>query len=311
MRNFLFVIVLVAFSAAAHADKVWECVNAQGSHTYQNQPCVDNPQAEPVHGYEAKPKYSNNPPVTGLEPVTPGHAAGRAEVVAAFQKTLPGGQSFSGSGAAQPGVMLGGIPFSSFAPLLLLVAIGVAIKAATGSKKRPVRNRRVTKELDGIFGSSLDLGVAKPSAGERKVEPVATASLSPSHFVRGRFLSPHEIEMFKLLLDVVPAGWHVFTQVSLGQMLQATGGNKFENDGLRFKIAQKAADFVICLPDMSIALVVELDDVTHLGKEDKDNERDAFLLQAGIPTKRYFHVPPMDHLREFIAAFSRAAASTQ
>lgn len=300
MRNIFFVIILAIFSTVAHANKVWECVSAQGSHVYQDQPCADNPQAEPVHGYDAKPKYSNNPPETGLEPVQPRIA------VAPTPIRVDPNFVMNAVGASASRTM--GSMFSYIIGFGLLLAI---VSALINGSKKGKRTRRPGKGLYGFFEASPKLSTVKPVSVEKRAEPVATATASPSYFVRGRFLSPHEIEMFKLLLVVVPAGWHVFTQVSLGQMLQATGGNKFENDGLRFKVAQKAADFVICQPDLSIALVVELDDRTHLGKEDKDNERDAFLLQAGIPTKRYFHVPPVDHLREYIAVFTKAAAGVQ
>lgn len=286
VRNLLFVIVLATFSTAAKANKVWECVNAQGSHVYQDQPCADNPEAGPVHGYDTKPKYSNNQPLTAPKPVQP------AVPVASYREPLP---------AFHPAV--GGAPVaeSHFPASLVAIFVGIAIVVGALTKGKGRSRRPRTYSTRDNRKTSTGFRV-EPTPS--KAEPAVSVPIEPrppvktnSRFVKGRFLSKHEIDMFRLLQSVMPESWCVLTQVSMGQIIRAVDERGQFDYGHWHRVSQKAVDFVICRPDMSVVLVIELDDRSHLGNEKKDHERDGFLLEAGIATRRFYHVPPITELR--------------
>lgn len=45
---------------------------------------------------------------------------------------------------------------------------------------------------------------------------------------------------------------------------------------------RKVADFVVLDKSLNIVAIVELDDSSHIGKEDKDADRDALVAEAGF-----------------------------
>lgn len=103
----------------------------------------------------------------------------------------------------------------------------------------------------------------------------------------------HEKMMFGLLKEAVPE-CHIFVQVALGGILWTS------SYATRNKFSQKIADFVITDQNFTILAVIELDDKSHIGKEDKDAERDAMVREAGYKALRYPAIPPLGQLRSDI-----------
>jgi len=64
----------------------------------------------------------------------------------------------------------------------------------------------------------------------------------------------------------------------------------------RNQIAQKRADFVICNKAFWPVAVIEIDDSSHKGKEDKDAERDLLITSAGLDVFRYKGTPARERL---------------
>lgn len=106
-------------------------------------------------------------------------------------------------------------------------------------------------------------------------------------------MTVHEKVMFGLLKEAVPE-CHIFVQVALGGILWTS------SYATRNKFSQKIADFVITDQNFTILAVIELDDKSHIGKEDKDAERDAMVREAGYKALRYPAIPPMSQLRSDI-----------
>lgn len=103
-------------------------------------------------------------------------------------------------------------------------------------------------------------------------------------------MTSHEKVMFGVLKEAVPE-CHIFVQVALGGILWTS------SYATRNKFSQKIADFVITDQNFTILAVIELDDKSHIGKEDKDAERDAMVREAGYKALRYPSIPTIDQLR--------------
>lgn len=106
-------------------------------------------------------------------------------------------------------------------------------------------------------------------------------------------MTVHEKVMFGVLKEAVPE-CHIFVQVALGGILWTS------SYATRNKFSQKIADFVITDQNFTILAVIELDDKSHIGKEDKDAERDAMVREAGYKALRYPSIPPLQQLRSDI-----------
>jgi len=111
-------------------------------------------------------------------------------------------------------------------------------------------------------------------------------------FGKKRFVTPNEQSMFWRLVEAFPAPeFVVLAQVSFGALLTAKDGAS------RYSFSQKIADFVITDKSFTVLAVIELDDASHRGKEDKDTKRDAMLSQAGYRVLRYPKIPSIDTLK--------------
>ena len=114
---------------------------------------------------------------------------------------------------------------------------------------------------------------------------------------RGRFesqppMTRHAQSMFWRLVEAFPApDFVVLAQVSLGALLIAKGGAS------RYNFAQKRADFVLLSKGFLVLAIIELDDSSRKGKEQKDASRDAMLKSAGYKTVRYRKIPDVERVR--------------
>ena len=89
-------------------------------------------------------------------------------------------------------------------------------------------------------------------------------------------------------------GSHILAQVAFSALIT-------HNDmKVRAKFNRKVTDFVILDKKMQVIAIIELDDPTHIGKEQEDAERDAMLLQAGYQVYRYTNIPSPQSLRRDI-----------
>jgi hypothetical protein len=105
-------------------------------------------------------------------------------------------------------------------------------------------------------------------------------------YIRQRYLlTPAERAFFDVLTSVTPAGWHIFPQVRLANLVLVAKGTR--NWQRHFnRVAAKCVDFVICDPaTISPRLVIELDDASHdrPDRQARDAFVDAVLASAGLP----------------------------
>ncbi|MFS2137343.1 DUF2726 domain-containing protein [Duganella sp. Dugasp56] len=109
-----------------------------------------------------------------------------------------------------------------------------------------------------------------------------------------RLLTKNEQPMYFRLAETFP-GHVVLAQVSLGALLQSP------NRATRNRYDRKMADFVLCTKAFDVIAIVELDDSSHNGKENRDEARDKLLNAAGYKTLRYKRVPDIATLKTDIS----------
>jgi very-short-patch-repair endonuclease len=107
-------------------------------------------------------------------------------------------------------------------------------------------------------------------------------------------LSINEQPMYFRLKEAFPDDV-VLAQVSFSALLQSP------NQATRNQYNRKMADFVLCTKSFEVIAVVELDDSSHKGREEKDMDRDRLLTNAGYRVKRYKTVPNIETLKTEIA----------
>lgn len=105
------------------------------------------------------------------------------------------------------------------------------------------------------------------------------------HYKKRIVMSEPEQVLYYRLKNALPEKT-VFAQVGLSRIIEPL--EKRDVWGFR-SIAQKSIDFVICNPDSSIVVAIELDDSTHAldSRRKADETKDAALRSAGIRIIRW------------------------
>lgn len=119
----------------------------------------------------------------------------------------------------------------------------------------------------------------------------AIPAFSNSKFVSKSPLSEREQGCYYRLVANLGDDFVVLPQVAFSAFLTTQGGSKRDNYTLNNTMRQKVADFLICSRDFRVLAVIELDDRSHIGKEEQDKMRDAKLKEAGLRTFRLPHTP--------------------
>ena len=112
-------------------------------------------------------------------------------------------------------------------------------------------------------------------------------------FFPRKIISPFELKMFARLNEAFPAQ-HILTQVAFSALVTS------DQYKIRAKFNRKVTDFVVVNPDMQVLAIIELDDPSHIGKEQQDAERDLMLTQAGYRVFRYTDIPTIRKLKQDI-----------
>ncbi|MCP1290343.1 DUF2726 domain-containing protein [Chromobacterium sp. S0633] len=145
-------------------------------------------------------------------------------------------------------------------------------------------------------------GAKKSKAPKRSFNDVTSLrQFGSARFkIKGKtLLTQREQECFNRLAKSLSPDFLVFPQVAFSQIIDTEGGSKFDNEGLRRTMSQKVADFVICKTDLTMIAIIELDDRSHIGKEDKDRQRDSIIRQIGLMPLRIPRTPPQRTLDEY------------
>ncbi|BBB66837.1 hypothetical protein UNDYM_2584 [Undibacterium sp. YM2] len=114
-----------------------------------------------------------------------------------------------------------------------------------------------------------------------------------------RPLTEREKPMFPRLVSAFP-NHIVLTQVAFSAIITHERQDWATDRATRSKFNRMVVDFVICTKEFDVLAVIELDDSTHDGREDRDASRDALLQTAGYKVFRYRQIPDVLRLRQDI-----------
>jgi hypothetical protein len=141
----------------------------------------------------------------------------------------------------------------------------------------------------GCLGSILQaFGFSSQSATQEEEFLEAAAEVLPYH-IRDDFLSPAELNFYRVLRSITSDWAIICPKVSLGDLFYAQTGDYGTNTAYRNKIDRKHVDFLLCdSQSMYPLLGIELDDASH--QRAYRQERDHFVEQvfevAGLPLLR-------------------------
>ena len=105
-------------------------------------------------------------------------------------------------------------------------------------------------------------------------------------YLRLPFMSQTEINFWGLLVRAA-AGYHIFPQVATSALLNIESPEPKHFRTVLRAFSTTRIDFVICDAQLRVVALVELDDVSHDDKKEKDRRRDFITAQAGYKTVRF------------------------
>lgn len=108
-----------------------------------------------------------------------------------------------------------------------------------------------------------------------------------------RVITPFESKMYARLISAFPQH-HVLAQVAFSALITS------QNYKVRNQFNRKVTDFVLLDKNCNVVAVIELDDPSHIGKEQEDAARDAMLQEAGYRVLRYTSIPSVSALQKDI-----------
>ncbi|MDM1718499.1 DUF2726 domain-containing protein [Acinetobacter towneri] len=103
-------------------------------------------------------------------------------------------------------------------------------------------------------------------------------------------MTAFERRMFMRLKQAFPEH-HILAQVAFSALITNS------HYKIRALFNRKVTDFVILNADMQVIAIIELDDPSHIGKEQEDAERDAMFHEAGYRVVRYTEIPSIRQLQ--------------
>ena len=135
-----------------------------------------------------------------------------------------------------------------------------------------------------------------PEISEKKsLKPLVSNS-----YKSNTFMSDNEVEFFNRLVQAFPQHF-IFPQVAMSGLVAPKTTDFKQMNSIKNTYNRLRVDFVL-YKDKKIVAVIELDDKTHKGKEDKDSKRDGILQQAGYKTFRFMsnNKPSIEELRKIL-----------
>ncbi|CAM2847206.1 DUF2726 domain-containing protein [Acinetobacter celticus] len=115
--------------------------------------------------------------------------------------------------------------------------------------------------------------------------------LSKQKFFPKRVITNFESKMYTRLISAFPQH-HVLAQVAFSALITS------QNYKIRNQFNRKVTDFVLLDKNCNVVAIIELDDPSHLGKEQEDATRDAMLEEAGYRVLRYTSIPSVQTLQK-------------
>lgn len=124
-----------------------------------------------------------------------------------------------------------------------------------------------------------------------------------SKYIPKKLMTDNEFEFFNRLVRALP-DYFIFSQVSMGAILEANGESPEEDRKLRYDFGYKIIDYVVYDKQKKIIALVELDDRTH--DKERDYKRDIMLRSAGYKVLRFEskRKPKIEEIKKIFSSLS-------
>ncbi len=176
--------------------------------------------------------------------------------------------------------------------------VTLRIEAETKIEQEPLNIESKTtgkEECLAIEGECLNVeGETESEENEAEIAKKPLEEVIKGKIRKSRPLSMNEQPTFKKLRETLEPEYVVLSQVSFGAILWTW------SKAVRNRYNRKIVDFVVCDKGFNVVAVIELDDSSHKGKEERDAERDLLLSEAGITVIRYKFTPESSQILEDI-----------
>lgn len=144
------------------------------------------------------------------------------------------------------------------------------------------------------------VGATQTKEKNNSAEKQSLKPIQPNSYKATNFMSDNEFEFFNRLTQAFPEHY-VFPQVAMSGLVSPKPTDFKQQNAIKNTYNRSRVDFVL-YKDKKVVAIIELDDKTHKGKEDKDEKRDSILAQAGYKTYRFMsnNKPSVEDLRKKI-----------
>lgn len=141
------------------------------------------------------------------------------------------------------------------------------------------------------------IGATQTKSKDNQSEKTSLKPVQLNSYKATNFMSDNELEFFNRLLQAFPE-YYVFPQVAMSGLVSPKTIDFKQLNAIKNTYNRLRVDFVL-YKDNKVVAIIELDDKTHKGKEDKDQKRDDILAQAGYKTFRFManNKPNLEELR--------------
>lgn len=124
-----------------------------------------------------------------------------------------------------------------------------------------------------------------------KLKGQGTKPVKGERFIPRQPVTTQEQKMFWRLTEAFPApDTAIHCQMAFSALVTAPKGTP------RGRFDKKRADFVLTDKAFKVTAIIELDDSTHKGREEADEDRAGILINAGYRLQRYKSIPSVNEL---------------
>mgnify|MGYP002623674230 CR=1 FL=1 len=186
---------------------------------------------------------------------------------------------------------------------LLFSSIGYTFTSMNES--RTFSSLRKILKLLGLSEAQIDELITRIQEWLLDDQTEKTGAVQYPYHLRDDFLSPAELNFYRVLQTAVSNWATILVKVSLGDLFYAQTGDFGQNQAYRNKIDRKHVDFLLCDPHtMRPILGIELDDKSHqrTDRQKRDRFVDKVFVAARLPL---VHIPvkngyPTEKLNQYL-----------
>lgn len=190
-------------------------------------------------------------------------------------------------------------------PLVALVLAAIALTMLFSKSKAPERRgtRQQAPRPGAVVPPGLPYQSPPPPPGSYRTPAPEPEPFAGTDMKATRLLNGTEARIYTALLQAVPAGFWVFPQVRLADIVHPVDGDRSRWQSAQNRLSLKHVDFAIVRSADRLCIgVIEVDGPHHQEQvqQQRDTVKDAALAKAGIPCIR---LPARDYAPAELALY--------